>query len=260
VLLAFVTLYYTLCRPSIRERTYPYLTKRFKGDSPYVMPFHCWRLYYNFGKALIDRAAIGIRGYGSLSHAFPAGQELLKVLGEGKGLVLLTSHVGCWQAVMPALKFLNAPINLLVEQDREDIDIHYLEHGGEGFPCTIIDPTDYMAAVIEMIQALKRSEVVCIMGDRMAGSPKGGVSVEFLGEKALFPLGPFKIAAAMGAPVAVFLTHRSGLSEYTIAIPETIRPEGTKEALAAGVQRYVRALEAYTAEHPYQFFNFYNMW
>jgi hypothetical protein len=32
---------------------------------------------------------------------------------------------------MPALKFLNAPINLLVEQDREDIDIHYLEHGGK---------------------------------------------------------------------------------------------------------------------------------
>ena len=53
---------------------------------------------------------------------------------------------------------------------------------------------------IELVAALRRGEVVAFQLDRTIGG-RGDAVVPFFGAPAIFPLGPFVIAAAAGAPV-----------------------------------------------------------
>jgi predicted LPLAT superfamily acyltransferase len=218
----------------------------------------------NLGKALIDRATIGIRGPESITTTINDLEGLLRLVHEGHGLILLTAHVGCWQAAMAELSLLNTPVSLLLHREEGDVDRHYFEHAGISVPFRIIDPLGYMGGVLEMMEVLKRGEVLSIMGDRVFGSDRKTVPVNFLGGEVRFPFSAFKLASATGAPVAILLSYKSGPGSYEMTFEKVIRvPSGlgmSEKAFYPYVAQFAEALESYTERYPYQFFNFYNMW
>ncbi|MBA4417528.1 MAG: lipid A biosynthesis acyltransferase [Syntrophus sp. (in: bacteria)] len=262
--LSFVVIFYVFFTPSIRKKADYYLSRRFKGKHFPGRLADSYRIYLNLGKALIDRAVIGILGEGKMNIEFRKQEELLNLLKEGRGMVLMTAHVGCWQTAMATLRFLNVPVHLLMQREDGDIDLHYYEHAGIPCPYRIIDPRGYMGGVLEMIGVLKKGEVICVMGDRLLGSVKGAATVDFLGGKVLFPFSAFKIASATGTPVAVLLSHKSSPAGYVLEVARVIRvprDAGKSEKdFSSYVSEFAQALELYTEAHPYQFFNFYNMW
>ena len=115
-----------------------------------------------------------------------------------------------------------------------------------------------------MINALKRGEVLCVMGDRVFGNPKNTVSVDFLGARVPFPYSAFKVASATGAPVVILLTFKKGAAKFGLDLAKLIHvPENigrTGENFRTYVSEFVDVLEKYTESHPFQFFNFYDMW
>jgi len=223
-----------------------------------------YRMFVALGKALIDRTAIGILGEDCMEVSFPERESLLGLLKEGRGLILMTAHVGCWQAAMSSLRSIGVPVHLLLQREEGDIDLHYYEHSGAAPFFRIIDPRNPMGGVIEIMQALKCGEVVCVMGDRPFGSSKGTVAVDFLGDKALFPLSAFKIASVTGAPVVILFSEKSGPRHYRLGLYGVIRVKAglgrAEREFVPYVSQFVRALESYTRNYPYQFFNFFNMW
>lgn len=263
-LLNCVAIYYTLFRPAIRKKAGYYLSRRFKTQNPLAQLLHCYRIYVDLGKALIDRATIGIKGVESIDIVSRNLDKLLVLVREGHGLILLTAHVGCWQIAMAQLSSLNAPVSLLLHREEGDVDLHYFEHTGISAPFRIIDPLGYMGGVLEMMDVLRKGEVVSIMGDRVFGSDKNTVSVNFLGGKIRLPFSAFKLASATGAPIAVHLSYKSGPASYAFMLDRTIRVPAnlgkTEEALRPYVVQFAEALESYTERYPYQFFNFFNMW
>jgi predicted LPLAT superfamily acyltransferase len=262
--LSFVTLFYVLCVPSIRKKSYPYISRRFREKGPSGRLVDTYRLCLNLGHALIDRAVIGILGTDRIEMEFKEQGTLFDLIREGRGLILMTAHVGCWQTAMATLRSLNTPVNLLLQREEGDIDLHYFEHAGMDCPFGIIDPRGFMGGVLEMMDVLKRGEVLSVMGDRLLGSIKGAATVDFLGDTVLFPFSAFKIASATGAPVAVLFSFKSGPARYALYVAKVIRvpsDAGRKERdYSSYVREFVQALEAYTEAHPYQFFNFYDMW
>ena len=263
-LLYLVVGWYTLFRPSVRRRGSYYLSRRFPGRSlPGRLSDSFWHSL-ELGKALVDRAAVGLLPPGTIKATLLEREALLDLLREGRGLILLTSHVGSWQAMMPALSLLNTPVNLLIQREAGDVDSHYFELRGEACPFRIIDPLGFLGGAIEMTSALKRGEVLCIMGDRVFGEARGVVSVDFLGAPAPFPTGPYKIAAATGAPIAVLFSVKTGFATYRMVLAGVLRvPERAGRApqgYRPFAESYVRLLEECVGEHPFQFFNFYNMW
>ncbi len=48
-------------RPSEKRRI-TISARRFKTENPFKKLLHCYRIYVDLGKALIDRATIGIKG------------------------------------------------------------------------------------------------------------------------------------------------------------------------------------------------------
>ena len=262
--LSFAVLFYVFFVPSIRRKADYYLSRRFRGKSPIERLGHTYRIYLSLGKALIDRAVIGILGEEKISWEFRERKELFDILDEGRGVILMTAHVGCWQTAMSTLRILNTPVHLLLQRGEGDIDLHYFEHAGIPCPYGIIDPMGYLGGVLEMMDLLKKGEVLCVMGDRLFGSAKGAVAASFLGGKVLFPFSAFKIASATGSPIVVFFSHKSGPAKYTMEVAKIIlvpRDAGKHDSgFLPYVNEFAQALESYTTAYPYQFYNFYDMW
>lgn len=257
-------LYYMLLRPDQRKKSEYYLRRRFADSSPLKLGMHSYRMSLELGKVLIDRAALGILGGRFLDISVQGKEQLLGLVGEGRGLILMTAHVGCWQVAMAALRFLRTRVNLLMQREEGDVDRHFFEHGGSESPFHIIDPRGYLGGSLEMLGVLKNGEVLSVMGDRLLGSDRSAVSVQFLGGEIAVPYSAYKIASATGAPVAVLLSSKSGFSMYKMEVAGVIRvpPDlGRKPtAYRPYAQAFASMLEEYTRKNPYQFFNFYDMW
>jgi len=262
--LHWVVLYYVLCRPTIRRRSYDYLRRRFPNQALFRRYVNCYRMFLEMGRVLIDRAILGVMGPEKMKFTIHGRQELLDLVNDGRGFIMLMSHVGCWQVAVSALNFLKVPVNLLLEQEEGNIDLHYFEYAGVTCPIRIIDPGSYLGGTLQMLDVLKKGEVVCMMGDRVFGSDRSCLKVDFLGEKAPFPFSAFKIASAAGVPIVIFFSYKTGYDRYALKVSKIIEVPGnlgrSGESFRQYVTQFVNELELYTREYPYQFFNFYNMW
>jgi predicted LPLAT superfamily acyltransferase len=259
-----VVAYYTLFRPTVRARTRPYLNRRFPGHTGLHALQDSFRLSLSFAQALVDRAIVGIMGPDHLAVRFDGFQQMRELLDEGRGLILVNAHVGCWQAAMSSLGRLDTPVHLLMRQDQGDVDRHYHEHRGLKRPYQVIDPSGFLGGAVEIVQALQRGEVVSVMGDRVFGADQNTLAADFLGQTARFPAGPYKIATATGAPLVVFFSRKTGPDSYSLDLARVIRVPRLSgrgmEALRPFVQEFATTLERYVQEHPYQFYNFHDMW
>lgn len=264
LMLYFVVGYYVLFSRLARERSSHYLQRRFPDASGVMNLWHCYRLILTFGKVLVDRAAVGIMGPKSFEICLDGREELLKLRDENRGMILMAAHVGCWQVAMSGLGFLQRPVHMLMRREDGDIDRHYYEHAGIECPYQVIDPTGYLGGTLEMLGALKQGHIISVMGDRLLGSDRSTVVVDLLGEPVYLPFSAYKIASATGAPVVVFFTSKDGPASYRLKLAKVIRVPELKgrsaETFRPFAAEFSAALETYCQEHPYQFFNFFDLW
>lgn len=257
--------WYVLCRPFVRRRCRHYLNRRFpEVRSPVVRLWHDYRRVVALGKTLIDRGAYGLLGPDTLQLSFPEGPDLQALISEGRGLIILNSHVGCWQVAMSAFGFLDVPVSVVMHRGAADIDPRWFQHGGPEVPFSIIDPAHAMGGVLEMIDVLQRNQVLGLMADRIFGRDPNTLPATFLGAPVRFPVGPYRLASMQGTPIAVVFSYKTGFCTYRIELSRVIRvPVGLGRANAAYapyLRQFVEALEQFVASHPWQFFNFHDMW
>ncbi|MBF8259800.1 MAG: lipid A biosynthesis acyltransferase [Actinobacteria bacterium] len=263
VMANFVALYYVLFRSSVRGRSRPYLSRRFPRRNALLRLWDSYRITVEIGKVLVDRA-LGILGPGQLTVRDSRREDLAERIREGRGVVLVTAHAGCWQFAMESLRMLETPVSLLLHREEGDVDLHIFEHRADEAAFRIIDPAGPLGGALEMLQVLKHGEVLCIMGDRAMGGDRSTIEVEFLGGRVRVPITPYPLASATGAPVVVIFPYKSGPGNYSLQVAEVIRvPEDlgrAPEAYRPYAEAFIRALEGFVEERPYQFFNFFDMW
>ena len=264
-LLACVVAFYTLI-PSMRKKSHGYCLRRFGQQSFIRELITCYRLHFTLGQTLVDRATMGIRKDFTLDISQQDRTTLLDLAAKGRGLMLVSGHVGCWQMGMEALKNLDGPKAIVMLRDEADVDRHYFEHaGGETRPpFTLIDPTGPLGGTLEMMDILREGGVLCIMGDRILGETKNNVDVQFLNGTIALPTTPYAVASAMGAPVVSLFSLRTGpghgrtVVSRVIDIPQHLGRN--KAAYQPYAQMFADGLARTAWVHPYQFFNFFNMW
>jgi predicted LPLAT superfamily acyltransferase len=262
-LLFFVVLWYTL-RPMTRARSAPYLTRRFPKAGRLERLRHCFLLNWNFGLTLVDRAASGILRQISITASQDDEQALKTLLGEGRGLILLSGHFGCWQTSSVGLNGIETPVHVLMHRAPDDIDRQHFEHAGTDAPFRIIDPYGYLGGSLEMLDALGKGHILGLMGDRTFGSDRNTVKVPFLGGTVRLPFSAYRLASVTGAPILVFFSSRIGPGQARHHVARIIRvPQGlgrSGDKYIPYAQQFATALEEMVNATPYQFFNFYDMW
>ena len=266
-LLAAVVFYYTL-RPSVRQRCSAYVLRRFGPGGLCHRVRHTWRLYHNFGLILLERMAASVTGQLPLVQNSALRDLVAQVLQRGKGCLVVSAHVGAWQMGLGALDSAGVPVHVLQWRDPGDVDRHYFERG-QGQPLHIIDATRPVEALVQVTTALRQGHMVVLMGDRRqehSPLPKGeaAVEVEFLGGRTLLPLKPYALASITGAPLIMVFTVRSEDGIRPALGGEIPVPPGLNHRdprlFVPSARLFAQGLEAFVAEYPYQFFNFYNLW
>lgn len=260
-----VVLWYVLLRPFVRRRCRYYLDRRFPDvTNPLIRLWHDYRRIVALGGSLIDRGAFGLLGPGTLKVEFPEGRDLQALIDEGRGLIVLNSHVGCWQVAMSAFSYLRVPVSIVMHQRAGDIDPRWFQHAGEEAGLSIIDPAENMGGIMEMIGTLKRREILGLMADRVFGDDPNTLEATFLGAPVHFPVSPYRLASMQGTPIAVVFSYKTDFSTYRIHLARVIRvPAGlgrSNEAYLPYLQQFVEALETFVQSHPWDFFNFHDMW
>jgi len=254
-----VTFWYVLFNSSIRQRCRYYIDRRFPERRGAMRRFlDAYHLIREFGKTLVDINAFATLGKRSMADACSNAERVLELCGTDGGFVLLSAHVGCWQVGLASLANLQKPVSLLMVPDPKAQALL------DRREATVIDPRTGLAGVGAMTQALLNGEVVAIMGDRVFGGGHNTVETEFFGDTVSLPLSPYRLASATGAPIVVLLALRTGMKTFELRLARVINvPPGlgrSAEAYVSYARQYVASLEEFLQEHPWQFFNFYDLW
>lgn len=260
--LYIVALFYSLS-PAVCAKSRAYIARRFKPKNKWDFFKHTYRLNLTFGRTLIDRAALGILGRTGVSSTEEERQLCRNLLAEGKGLILLSAHAGCWQLAVNLLDFLPVNKHVLYYRNPKDNDKTVAEHSGGAAPFNYINPAGPLGGVVEMLAALQKGEALCAMADRVFGDEKNAVSVSFLGGRIRVPYSFYRLAAATGAPIAVMFFPWEGRGCFSTRTCGVIRvPErgAAKENYAVFAQQFVDELEEFCIQYPYQFFNYFDLW
>ncbi|SHI70754.1 hypothetical protein ACQ0P8_03495 [Halodesulfovibrio aestuarii] len=256
----FVVFFYVLFVPEVHKRSSFYIAKRFPKASKCARWYHTWRLCQNLAFSLIDKAAVGIRGTQEFSYSRNGIEQLQELQEQGNGLILLTVHVGPWQAMLGPLDELNTPVHLMVYRDSGDVDLQYFDFN-HCKNIKLVHAEDTMGSVIAMTAALRKNEIISIMGDRIVPSTSYTASVDFLGGKALFPTSVYKFAKGTQSPVALLVTRKVGISHMELSVAHVLTvPKATGNDFTPFAQEIAFALEKYVQETPYQFYNFFDLW
>jgi len=256
-----VAWFFVLTRASVRAGCEPYLRRRFPERRGMRRLLDAWRMCRELGRILVDRAALGILGAGALEARHTGGPRLLELLSEGRGLILLTAHVGAWQVGMVGLPNLEVPVTVVMHRAPGDVDRQYFEHQPGQAPFRVLDPAE--GGSLALLSALEQGQVLCFMGDRVMAGTGGALPARLLGDPIAVPFGPLRLAAATGAPIAVVFYRKPDLDTLELEVAEVIRvPDlGRRpDAYGAHAQAFADALEAFTRREPYRFFNFYDLW
>jgi predicted LPLAT superfamily acyltransferase len=245
-----------------------YLRRRFPGIDGLRLWAMRYRHFLSFGRVLVDRAYAFLGMLGHVQFERDGHEVIEQVLGEGKGVILLSAHLGNWELAAYCLGgFMSGgrrvPVNaVMFKGESEKVEKQLKRASGEP-PFRIIASNDSLQASIECMEALKRGEVVAIHGDRLLGS--GGVRVPFLGSTAKFPTGAFVLAANSGAPVVFTFANRLGVRRYALVArgPHQFQYESRSqrdENLKQWVGQYAAMLEDLLQKYPLQWHNFYMFW
>jgi predicted LPLAT superfamily acyltransferase len=246
-------------------------------DVPATMDFHrrifgrvpWWRRrwlvfkhFYAFGRALIDRTAILAGRTENYSFTFDGEQHIHDAVAQGKGVLLLTAHVGNWEAAGHLLSRVKCPINV-TGFDKETPAIRAMLDRSSRQHFKLIPLTGAPTDAIQLVAAMRRGELVCMMGDRTYGSP--GTEVPFFGAPALFPIGGYVMAAIAGAPIVQVFSLRESGGHYRFfgfpPLPPTRPAHHERDGhLKNCAQQFAANLESIVRRDPLQWYNFYPFW
>jgi predicted LPLAT superfamily acyltransferase len=199
--------------------------------------------------------------------AVNGAEELDRLAAEGKGVLLIVSHLGNSELSRARLserfhKSINVLVytqhaalyNRIVKAVRPDVEDHTIQ-------VTEVGP----ATAIDLKERVERGEWIAIAGDRTPLTGEARTSrAPFLGEEAPFSQGPYVLGALMGCPVYLMFCLREGDGHtvYFERFADRIElPRGKRgEVLAELAARYAQRLEHYCLRSPMQFYNFFDFW
>lgn len=257
-LLIFVAFYYFLFSPKSFRAIYYYLRHR-QGYSHWTTCWKVYQTYFVFGQTIIDKVAIASGLRNRFTYEFDGIDTLKEVLENKKGGVLISAHVGNFEI---ADKFFadidwDLQINLVTADQERTIIKEYIERISEKPRVKFIHIREDMSHVFAVNDALSNNELICFTGDRYFDGAKT-LTAPLLGKDANFPVGPFRIASRLSAPVIfVYVMREPGLHYHLYARRAIdVKQRDPQSFLAA----YTSSVESILRKYPLQWFNFFDFW
>lgn len=186
--------------------------------------------------------------------------HLENVLSEGNGVIVALPHLGGWEWAGRWIADRGRGITVVVEplQPPELFEWFAKLRRDLGMNVVPLGPN----AAAEIMSALKRNDIVCLLCDR--DIQRNGVEVDFFGEKTTLPQGPAMLSIRSGAPIlpiGVYFTDSVDGHHAVVRPPLRLQKDGSlREAVAVGTQMVTRELEVLIRRAPEQWHLFQPNW
>lgn len=255
--LAVVALHFVLFAPRATRAIWRYNRRRLH-HSLLRSAVEVYRHFFVFGQTIIDRMALRAGMQDRYRFEFDNYDRFLEIINGEQGVVMIGAHMGCWQAGVSFFGKYGRKINVVMFDVEHEQIKRVLEQSDQAADFKVIPVNQgSLEAMLQIKIALNDGEYVCFNGDRYIDRATS-MPHEFMGSRAYFPAGPFKIASRCRVPVVFYYAMRESGRTYRFIFHE-VKVEGrpTAEWL---LEKYVASLEQMVRKYPRQWFNFYDFW
>lgn len=266
VVLYAIAAYFLAFAPTARQMSRGYLRRVLKLASPDAVGWrHLFRHFLSFASVIHDRVYLVNERFDLFDIRIHNQALIDQIVADGQGAFLIGAHMGSFEVLraigrkQPGLRVamamyeenarkLNAALGAINPGARQDV--------------IALGHIDSMIRVHEL---LARGTVVGMLGDRSLGNDET-FTVDFLGDPAELPLGPFRMAAILKRPVLFMIGIYLGGNRYDIhfepladfSTPAQAR--GRALAVRDAMTRYAALMEQNCCRAPYNWFNFFDFW
>lgn len=260
LLLYPITLYFLITARSARRVSYDYLN-RVRGRP--ARWWHVFRHFHCFAGTILDRVYL-LRGeFQHFDVALDQKEILQRQLENGKGCILLGSHLGSFEVLRSLGVTHEFPLKVLMDIEHNENITRFLDNLNPEVASTVIVP-DRPETLLRVKESLDAGFLIGMLGDRVSSEGKT-TRCQLLGAAATFPAGPILLAAIMHCPVILFFGLYRGGKRYEIQFEHfaddiTLDRDHRADDIQRWMQRYVERLEFYARRAPYNWFNFYSFW
>lgn len=261
VVLYGIAVYYVIFAPAARRASRGYLRRALGRWANWRDGFlHV----FSFASTVHDRIYLLNDRFDLFDLEVHGAEGLQATLDQGKGALLIGAHLGSFEVLRAVgrghaglkvamlmyeenARKINATLQAINPAASEDII-------GLGQPGSMIAARD----------KLDQGYLVGMLADRRLGDDETA-QVEFLGEPAAFPVGPFRVAAMLRRPVFFMTGLYMGGNRYQIHFEpladfsHTERAERAS-AIHAAQRAYADRLSHFCRQAPYNWFNFFDFW
>lgn len=261
ILLHPICAYFLVFSPRARRASRAYL-RRVLGRPPRLAElFHH---YHCFASTVHDRLFLLAGRHGEFDIDVQIAPSAERWLSGESGCILLGAHFGSFDMLRTYGAAHHArPINVMMHRDNAAKTNRVMQSLAPQLAPRVI-PLGSADSLLRVRECLMRGEPVGILADRVWDNDRA-VRCDFFGTPALFPVGPFRLAALLDVPVVMFSGVYRGGNRYEIRIEPfaeriVLDRAARENALQPWIQRYANALEGYCRRAPYNWFNFYDFW
>jgi lauroyl/myristoyl acyltransferase len=217
------------------------------------------RMFMNYGEYMADYFCLPQlprqKARAVFSH-LKREEIIRKALKKGKGVILLSAHIGNWEfgslmirhskypLAVVSLPHNTAPTNALVNRFREDKGISVIEVNESPF------------SALPILKHLRKNGVVAMMGDKdFFGN---GKLTPYFGKQVRFPIGPVIIAMSSGAALIPAFVLKQPDGKYFGVLENAIpmsneRPR--ERAIQKNLEKIAVIFETYIQRYPDQWYN-----
>ncbi len=232
-----------------------------------------YRHLHAFSATVLDRVYLLQERFDLFRFEASGVEAIVEPFARGEGVLAFGAHLGSFEALRMIGHDKGLRVAMIMYEDNARfINETLAELAPRAQLHTIaLGRVDAMLAIRRW---LDEGGVAGLLADRsLPGNSQRSkaISLPFLGAPALFPDGPFRLAAMLRRRVVFMAGLYRGGRDYDLRFVEIADFSSLPAAAAAGAEerdaairaamlRYVATLESLCREAPYNWFNFYDFW
>ena len=217
-------------------------------------------VFRNFAKYLVD-----FFSFSKVDHAYikkfvklEGAEHIETGLAKGKGIIMLSAHIGNWELGGSVLSMAGYPLSAVVlTHQNKMINDFFKKQRLLGK----MRPIEIGISLKSCYTTLRSNGLLALLGDR--DFSKNGIYIEFFGKKTLMPRGPAALSCKLGSVIVPCFMLREPDDTLKLVCEPPIYPdcydrkEDDVEQLA---KKYLVVIESYIKKYPTQWYVFKDMW
>jgi len=220
-------------------------------------------VFRNFGLYLVDffRILKIDKEYIKNKVSIEGLQHIADVLKEGKGGIILSSHIGNWELGGVVVGVLGYDISAVaMNHSHSKINSFFIKQR-EAKGLKVIKMGSVMKSCISVLS--KKNGLLALIGDRDFNN--NGIIMDFFGMPTKIPKGPALFSLKTSAPVIPAFLIRKNRFKYKLVFEKPLRYPGCSisekdKVLKEMTQDMVNIMEKYIKEYPEQWLVFRRFW